>query len=61
MPAGPKASYEDGAGDNQRGVGNVALIYFALAACVGDFLCRRFLPFRVRCTPMCGSNPVAYW
>ena len=34
----------------------LALIYFALAACAGDFLCRRFYQFESDCTPVCGSN-----
>ena len=41
-----EASYEDGCGWQISGdLGMLALIYFALAACVGDFVCRRFYQF----------------
>ena len=41
-----EASYEDGCGwQISEDLGMLALIYFALAACVGDFVCRRFYQF----------------
>ena len=41
-----EASYEDGCGwQISEDLGMLALIYFALAACVGDFFCRRFYQF----------------